>query len=163
MKTLLISALLMIFAPSPAVPQQASSSGATLKSLEALFPEKIGAFTAMEAMREMTGPMTAARRQYKDGQRQMTVDIIDSTSMSAMAAPIRAQLAARGGTPQQSADSMVKIVTIGKQSGILRWTKAQNSSQLEMLIDDRFVVRLLVFPASDPEEAITLAKSLDWK
>ena len=69
----------------------------------------------------------------------------------------------KGANNQNSAERMRKAVTVGKYHGFEEWQKSPSSSQVQLLIDDRFVVRLLVSSPTDPEEALKLANSIEWK
>jgi hypothetical protein len=101
-----------------------------------------------------------ARRQYLDGPRFLTVDFIDGATNSAMLTALRELI--KGTSNQNSAQLLRKAVTIGKNQGFEEWQKTPGSSQVQILIENRFIVRLLVNSPTGPEEALTLSKTIDW-
>jgi hypothetical protein len=110
-----------------------SPGASDMHSLEASVPDKIGTFTAIGTMREIQTPFAAARRQYVDGKRFLTVFVYDGASDAPLLTGFRELIKI---TPtENSPERMRKKVTLGKYPGLARWEKATNSSQVEVLVE----------------------------
>jgi hypothetical protein len=150
-----------------ALGQATSSPGGTVinwRSLQAFLPEKLGSWAAqgeVSGATEGLGTMQVSRvrRNYKQENRTLKIEIVDTT----MAAVMRAPFALAQAMNVDSDRGWKKGMTIGGYPGVLEWRKRYNTSNAQVLVADRFLVRVRATPASSPDEASSVAAGLDLK
>jgi hypothetical protein len=139
----------------------AAGSVVNWRSLEPFVPEKWGDWTADGQVDGSTGGMggmqvSQVRRRYKQGERSMRAEIIDTTASPFM----RAGFAFIGALNEDTSRGIKKGMKVGGNNAILEWNRSSKKSRVTVLVADRFLVKVSV-DAANPEDAATLAGQMN--
>lgn len=131
------------------------------RKLEPFAPDALGSFKADGDMKGGTrgiGAMqaTEVKRRYKAGDKDLRLKILD-TSMVPM---MRAAFTMAQNIKEDTTSGMKRGTKVLGHPAIVEWKKSTNRSKLSILVAGRFVVGLELSPSKDPEEVLTVAKSL---
>jgi hypothetical protein len=97
------------------------------------------------------------QRRYQSGERNLSIEIVDTT----MSPFMRAGFAFAQALNEDSSQGIKKGVKVGGHTAILEWNRRDNRSKVNVLVGDRFLVKVRVSPASNAEEAVTIAGTLN--
>lgn len=134
---------------------------APVAKLAQVFPAKIGGIAGQP--RPIAGPTRAGdlpiavtSQLYAAGERQVYVKISDTAQAPFMRDPVLKRLNQMG----SAADGFLHARMVENQPAIAQYYPQHRSSQLIVLVDNRYVVEVRVSAAKSPTEAIEIFKTL---
>lgn len=133
------------------------------ESFKAFAPDTLGEYTATGAAEGKrlpvpgsSGEITALKRHYEKDGVKVDLEIID-----ALYAPAVRQIVRKMKDTDRSADTNVlKGTTVNGRPAIVQWTEKSQAGRVGVLLDDRYIVNLMLTPAPDAEAPAKLAASL---
>ncbi len=134
----------------PRAQAERDSAGASL----ARFPDAIGAFRAAGATRpgvaELGGRrLVSAERSYDDHGREATLRILDVSTEPSL---VRSFAVARELTVDEL-DLLTKPIRVAHEPALVQWTRETGESEVQVLVDERYLVTLKIWPADRRDEA----------
>lgn len=129
------------------------------RSLVPFLPDRVGDFIATEAGTGGTrgiGSLQATHvyRTYRSGNRDGRIEIYDAPVM-------RVRFSAIQGVFEDTPERQRRGLTVRNYPAMLTWDRNANRSRVEILVGNRYMFNLEVWPAAAPDEAVQLAGQLD--
>ncbi len=122
--------------------------------IAAAFPDAIGPFRAVGEARpgaaQLHGrELVSAERAYDDHGREATLRIVDVSTEPA----IVSSFAVARGLAIDELDALTRAVRVARSPAVVQWTRDTGESELQVLVRERYLVTLKVWPADRREEA----------
>jgi hypothetical protein len=102
------------------------------------------------------GVMTMVRRTYKEGEREIELEIGDALH----AAAPRQLVASQQGVSRKSEQSIFLGEAVDGQPALIQWHGPSHTALAHLVVADRFLVNLRVSPANDEQPARAAAHAL---
>jgi hypothetical protein len=128
------------------------------KSLEPFVPAKLGAWDSDGDLRGSTGGLggmqvSTVKRRYKQGDRSLSVEIVDTTMSPFMRTGIRMAM----GFAVDGSDGVKKGVKVGGFDALLDWNKGSQRGKVAVLVGERFLVNVTLRPSPGAEDVVAQA------
>lgn len=118
------------------------------------FPDRIGAFQAVGETRpgvaELAGRrLVSAEREYDDAGREATLRIVDVSRERSLVD----SFAVARDMHVDELDALTQPIRIGHAPALVQWSRDTAESEVQVLVDERYLVTLKIWPANRREEA----------
>jgi hypothetical protein len=133
------------------------------KELQSILPEVSGWERSHPAAERMASPVSFsyASTRYNKGDSEVTEKITDSGFNQLLIAPLSMMLAA--GYAKESTDGFEKSTKVAGYPAFEKWDKSDNSGQLTVFVDQRFLVELEGSRLADSKELQAFLARTDLK
>lgn len=130
------------------------------ETLGSLLPDALDGWKASEAESQsagaaMFGGGVTAEREYTKGNSRISVQIVTDS-------PMLQSIMMMFSNPMFATADGGKMVRVGKQKAIVRYQKADRSGELQMVVDNRFLITVDGDDVTN-EELLEYAKAIDTK
>lgn len=129
------------------------------RALAPFLPDKLGSFSASGELKGKTAGMgqmkvTTVKRVYKDGDRKLTVEILDTSLVPVM----RAGFTMISTFNEDSTEGVKKGIKVEDNPALLEWRKKRQRGTISILVADRYLVKATLRPCEKPADVVEAGK-----
>jgi uncharacterized protein YqcC (DUF446 family) len=113
------------------------------QSLQTALPEVSGWEMDKPKGEKMTSPMPFSKTEtdYRNGDQRIDMSITDTALSAMFLIPLR--MAVASGFSRETSDGYEKATTVGGQPAVEKWNAGSKRGELNVLVNDRFVVEIV--------------------